>query len=151
MGYFFMKEKDLEKLVVIESPFRGESYSDTEINILYARACVHDSLLRGEFPYASHLFYTQDGILDDKDESERWLGINAGIAWGSAAKKTVVYTDRGVSSGMEYGIKRAEEAGKPIDYRTLDNFEEFLENAKKIASGKEYSFEKHNGDFSKKK
>lgn len=82
-----MKNEDLEKLVIIESPFRGEDYQETQINILYAKACVHDSLKKGEFPYASHLFYTQNGILDDTDEEERWLGINAGIAWGSLAKK----------------------------------------------------------------
>ena len=78
---------ELEKLVIIESPFRGENYEETAINIIYARACVHDSLLKGEFPFASHLFYTQDGILDDKTEEERMLGINAGVAWGKIAKK----------------------------------------------------------------
>lgn len=132
--------KDIEKLVVIESPFKGEGYHETELNILYARACVYDCLVRGEYPYASHLFYTQDGILDDKIEEERWLGINAGIAWGNLAKKTVVYQDRGISKGMKYGIKRAKENNKIIEYRNLPNYEKFLENAKKKISGKDYEF-----------
>lgn len=137
-----MTNDDLEKLVVIESPFKGAGYHETELNILYARACAHDCLTKGEYPYASHLFYTQDGILDDKNETERWLGINAGIAWGNLAKKTIVYQDRGVSSGMEYGIKRAEEKEKKIEYRNLPNYEKFLEEAKKKISGKDYKFQK---------
>ena len=135
-------ESDLERLVVIESPFKGKGYHETELNILYARACVHDSLTRGEYPYASHLFYTQDGILNDKDEKERSLGINAGIAWGNLAKKTVVYQDRGISKGMEYGIKRAKEQGKEIEFRNLLDYDSFLQKAKEKVSGKDYEFKK---------
>jgi hypothetical protein len=145
-----MKKEDLEKLVVIESPFKGEGYQETQVNILYARACVYDSLKRGEFPYASHLFYTQDGILDDTDEEERWLGINAGIAWGSLAKKTIVYTDRGISKGMEYGIKRAKENDKEIIYRTLPNYQKFLERISKTPIKEGYTFKAENGDFNGK-
>jgi len=135
-----MKKEELEKLVVIESPFRGQGYHETELNKLYARACAHDCLTKGEYPYASHLFYTQDGILNDKDEKERMLGINAGIAWGSLAKKKVVYTDRGISKGMEYGIEAAKKEGKEIEYRNLPNYEEFLKNAEKIVPKEEYEF-----------
>jgi hypothetical protein len=134
--------EELDKLVVLESPFKGQGYHETELNILYARACAHDCLTKKEYPYASHLFYTQDGILDDKDEEERWLGINAGIAWGSLAKKTVVYQDRGISTGMTYGIKRAEENRKTIEYRNLPNYQEFLKEAEKKISGKDYEFKK---------
>jgi hypothetical protein len=130
-----MKE-ELEKLVVIESPFKGKGYHETELNILYARACAHDCLKRGEYPYASHLFYTQDGILDDKNEKERNLGIYAGIVWGSLAKKKVVYIDRGISEGMQLGITAAEKTGKIIEYRNLPNYEKFLKKAKKKISKK---------------
>jgi hypothetical protein len=68
---------------------------------------------------ASHLLYTQDGVLNDLDPFERQLGIEAGLAWGAVAEKTVVYTDHGVSNGMQYGIKRAEAEGRPVEYRTL--------------------------------
>ena len=49
------------ELVVLESPFAG----NVEMNIHYARACMADCLARGEAPFASHLLYTQPGILDD--------------------------------------------------------------------------------------
>jgi hypothetical protein len=135
-------EEELEKLIIIESPFRGKRYHETEINILYAKACVRDCLMNEEYPYASHLFYTQDGILDDKDEKERLLGMNAGIAWGNLAKKTVVYQDRGISEGMKYGIKRTKEKGGKIEYRNLPNYEIWLKNIEKNISGKDYEFRK---------
>lgn len=103
------------KLVILESPYAG----DIEANIEYARACVRDSLLRGEAPIASHLLYTQPGILDDDIQSERAMGIDAGLAWRRVAEISVVYTDRGISRGMEYGIRAAEEAGNKVEYRTL--------------------------------
>lgn len=55
------------KLVIIESPFAG----NVRENILYARMAVRDSLLRGEAPIASHLLYTQEGILNDDIKEER--------------------------------------------------------------------------------
>jgi len=101
--------------VILESPFGG----DVKRNIAYARACIRDCLCRGEAAIASHLLYTQPGILDDNVPEERKLGIEAGLAWGSAAEKSVVYTDFGMSRGMEYGVKRAEAEGRPVEFRTL--------------------------------
>ncbi len=88
-------------------------------NVEYARKCVRDCLLRGESPIASHLLYTQKGILNDKIQEERQHGIDAGLAWRKVAEATVVYTDLGISKGMEYGIAAAKEAGIPVEYRTL--------------------------------
>lgn len=102
-------------LVLIETPYAG----DIERNMAFARACMRDCLMRGEAPYASHLLYTQPGILNDDEPAERSLGMRAGMAWGSLASKTVVYTDLGISGGMEYGIAKAIEAGRPVEYRTL--------------------------------
>jgi hypothetical protein len=107
--------------VLIESPFKGKDYSETARNIYYARLCVRDSILRGEAPFASHLFYTQTGILDDKIDEERMRGINAGLAWGNNAEISAFYTDLGFSKGMEYGLKHAREANREIDYRCLGN------------------------------
>lgn len=103
-------------LVVIESPFAG----NVKNNIEYARACMRDSLMRGEFPLASHLLYTQDGILDDNNPKERMLGINAGLEWGKRAMKTVVYTDLGISEGMKYGIENAKKQRREIEYRKIE-------------------------------
>ena len=53
--------------VIVESPYAG----DVERNERYARACIRDCLLRGEAPFASHLLYTQAGVLDDTIKEER--------------------------------------------------------------------------------
>lgn len=103
------------KLVIIESPFAG----DVERNIEYARACVRDSLSRGEAPIASHLLYTQPGILDDNIPFERKWGIDAGLAWRRKAELSAVYEDLGISEGMRYGIKAARNAGVPVEYRRI--------------------------------
>lgn len=103
------------KLVIIESPYAG----DVEANTAYARRCVRDSLSRGEAPIASHLLYTQPGVLDDNVPSERQWGIDAGLAWRAVAQASVVYTDYGISRGMEYGIAAAASAGIPVEYRHL--------------------------------
>lgn len=105
------------RLVILESPFSG----DEEANLTYARACVRDSLSRGESPWASHIFHTQPGILRDEVPHERQWGIDAGLAWGPYAEATVVYMDRGVSKGMQYGIDNAKRAGRPVEYRYLYN------------------------------
>lgn len=101
------------KRVIIESPFAG----DTAKNTAYARECLLDSLRRGEAPIASHLLYPQ--VLDDMDGVERALGIEAGLVWGTCADLTAVYLDRGVSSGMRLGIRRALMEGRQIEVRWI--------------------------------
>ncbi len=80
---------------------------------------MRDCLERGESPLASHLLYTQDGILRDHDAHERAWGIAAGLAWAEKADATVVYTDLGVSNGMRQGIDNATSAKRPVEYRSL--------------------------------
>lgn len=108
------------RLVIIESPFAAPTPEGVQENIDYARKCVRDSLGRNEAPIASHLLYTQEGILDDDIPEERSWGIDAGLAWRAVAEGTVVYVDRGITKGMGYGIKAAEESGIPVEYRTLE-------------------------------
>lgn len=104
-----------KRLVILESPYAG----NVEQNLSYMRKCLRDSLLRGEAPIASHGLYTQPGVLDDNNPIERIVGIDAGLAWREVADASVVYTDLGVSKGMEYGIKAAVDSGKTIEYRKL--------------------------------
>ncbi|TPI86378.1 hypothetical protein [Mesorhizobium sp. B2-8-9] len=106
------------RLVILESPYAGE----VERNVAYARRCVRDSLLRNEAPVASHLLYTQPGILDDTVPAERQHGIDAGLAWRKVADASVVYVDHGISKGMDYGIAAAKAAGIPVEYRSLEKF-----------------------------
>lgn len=101
--------------VILESPYAG----DVERNVEYARACLRDSLMRGEAPIASHLLYTQPGVLDDDMPAERKLGIEAGLAWGVSADATVVYVDHGYSTGMMEGVKRAYLERRTVEVRTL--------------------------------
>lgn len=101
--------------VIVESPYAG----NVELNLRYLRAALRDCLLRGEAPFASHAIYTQPGVLDDTVPLEREHGIQAGFVWGLKADATVVYGDLGTSRGMHYGIKAAEEAGRPVEHRSL--------------------------------
>ena len=111
---------DPRRLVVIESPYAGNS----EANIAYARRAVRDSVLRGEAPIASHLLFTQPGILDDEKPEERAMGIAAGHAWIEIADLVAVYVDRGISGGMREGIERAKRERIPIEFRSLEKKEE---------------------------
>ena len=103
------------KLTIIESPYAGHTTEHTT----YARRALTDSLTRGEAPYASHLLYTQPGVLDDTVPAERRLGIDAGFAWGTVADLVAVYTDYGVSIGMNAGVTRARNAGQRVEYRSI--------------------------------
>lgn len=127
------------RLVILESPYAG----DIEANVAYARAAMFDCLERGEAPFASHLLYTQVGVLDDSDPAQRARGIEAGLAWGRHAVASVVYTDYGISAGMKQGIDRAEAEGRVIEYRSIleapgnilkGSFEDFYSMAPKVAN-----------------
>ena len=103
------------KRVIIESPYAG----DVETHVRYARRCVEHSLLRGEAPLASHLLYTQEGILDDNIQAQRDKGIEAGHAWFEVADYIVFYLDYGTSVGMDLALNRAEELGRPVISRQI--------------------------------
>jgi hypothetical protein len=109
------------RFVDIESPYRGETSEKVKRNILYAKACVHDSLSRGEFPFASHLFINQPGILDYDVEKERemttWFGKT--LIENIPNVVTVVYQNLGISDGMREGINEANMQGRQIQYRVL--------------------------------
>lgn len=109
----------LYRLVIVESPYAASETHSVEQHIEYARACVRDSLSRGEAPIASHLLYTQPGILDDLIPDERQWGIDAGLAWRRVADFSVFYTDLGWSKGMLYGKAAAEKTQVRIIERKL--------------------------------
>lgn len=100
--------------VIVESPFAGGF-----ANVKYARECVRDCLNRGESPFASHLLYTQKGLLDDSIPTERKKGIDAAIGWLEVADCVAVYMDLDITPGMVVGIIRAVKAGKPIRLRWI--------------------------------
>lgn len=103
------------KRVIIESPYAG----DVERNERYARACLADSLKRGEAPIAFHLLYTQDGVLDDTKPEERAAGIAASQFWYHSAELVAIYRDLGMSNGMLVGMDYAEQLRLPTEFRLL--------------------------------
>lgn len=107
------------KLVILESPYAGKTPEEIARNVDYARRCLRDSLLRGEAPIASHLLYTQPGVLRDEIPAERQHGIDAGLAWREVAHGTVVYMDLGITNGMAYGIEKARRSGRDVELRQL--------------------------------
>lgn len=109
------------KLVIVESPFMAHAPAITALNLQYARAAMRDCFMRGESPYASHLLFTQPGILDDNNPEERAMGIEAGLLWGKHAKASVVYYDLGLSEGMKMGIDRARKEGREIRWRMFSD------------------------------
>jgi hypothetical protein len=107
--------------VIVESPYAG----DIERNVRYARAAVADCIKRGEAPIASHLLFTQPGVLDDSKPEERKLGIEAGYAWWSAAQAIIFYEDLGWSNGMLAARNRIVidlSLKIVIEYRTLKDW-----------------------------
>ena len=105
------------KIVQLESPFKGVNWERTEFNEAYAHACIADSLSRGETPFASHILYTK--ATNDMNPIERAFGIEAGLNFLKVASKSVVYTDFGISKGMEFGIQRAIELNIEVEFRNL--------------------------------
>lgn len=115
---------------IIESPYAG----DVEANVAYARDCMRDSILRGEVPFAGHLLFTQ--VLDDADPQQRSKGIRMHLAIADAIVECcvdigihpnigehsvvmAVYTDRGISPGMQQGIEYASKKRVEVQFRTL--------------------------------
>jgi hypothetical protein len=104
------------KRVVIESPYAG----DVERNVIYARRAMHDSIVNcEEAPYASHLLYTQQGILDDSIPEERELGIKAGLIYHDVADYIVFYMDYSMSRGMGFALDWAEKHNKGTIFRYI--------------------------------
>lgn len=103
------------RLVIVESPYAG----DVARNVDYARRCIRDCLLRGESPIASHLLYTQRGILDDAIPAERALGIAAGLEWRKVSDVSVFYVDLGWSPGMTFALRSAKREKRPVEVRTI--------------------------------
>jgi hypothetical protein len=116
------------KCVILESPYMvPSSVTESEKralmqyqNIVYARLAMKDCIINyNEAPFASHLLYTQDGVLRDYLEEERDLGIYAGLVWKKLTYSTVVYEDLGISKGMQIGIENAISNQHYIVFRRL--------------------------------
>jgi hypothetical protein len=109
--------------VILESPYAAPDSAGIQQNLDYARACLRDCLERGEAPIASHLLYTQPGVLRDEVPEERQWGIAAGLVWAEVAEAAVFYIDRGWSNGMLAARATHESEGTPIEERELPGYD----------------------------
>ena len=107
--------RDMDNIVIVESPYAGA----IERNMVYARRAMHDCFQKGETPFASHLIYTQPGILDDGNPVERRTGIEAGYKFWTLCKHIAFYADYGWSSGMVAAKHRAEQLGYLFEERRI--------------------------------
>jgi len=104
--------------VMLESPYAAKTQLQSIRHVFYAREAMRHSLeVKFEAPLPSHLLYTQ--VLDDDIPLHREIGIGAGMAWLQRADYVVLYTDFGVSKGMEYARKLAESLGLDVVKRQL--------------------------------
>jgi hypothetical protein len=108
-------------IVIVESPYAADTPQGIEENVEYARRCMRAILLRGDAPYASHLLYTQPGVLRDEVPGERAMGMNAGWEFYRVAGECAAFIDRGVSKGMYAGLQRAFELFVPVKYYLLSD------------------------------
>lgn len=111
-----------KRIVQIESPFSPSNGRTVEENIEYARAAMWAVLMQGDVPYASHLLYTQPGVLDDTIPEQREMGIQAGFELYRQKKVDVcaIYSELGITKGMIQGIMCAMANGIPLEFRSLD-------------------------------
>lgn len=72
---------------------------------------------RGEAPFLGHLQYPR--VLDDAVPEHRRIGIAAHCAWLRRADLVAVYTDYGISEGMEEALKLAHRTRIDVELRTL--------------------------------
>ena len=101
------------KLVVIESPYAGDT---EEPPLPSGLPAAQPDARRGTVrePRAVHPAW----VLDDNVPG-RNLGISSGLEWASQAFVCAVYTDLGISAGMELGISQARLNGMLVEHRSL--------------------------------
>ncbi len=94
------------KRVFVCSPYRGDVARNGDI----ARAVCRVVALRGDAPFAPHLFYP--ALLDDHVPAERTLGLSSGMSWLAVADEVLVIGSP--TEGMAHEIAAAELLGLPI-------------------------------------
>lgn len=103
--------------IYICSPYRG----NIKTNIRNAQECCRKAVLRHHLPIAPHLYFPQ--FLNDKDESERALGINYAMSLLNKCDQLWICSDK-ISEGMSAEIAEAKKLG--IRVRTYDEVKEII-------------------------
>lgn len=103
--------------VILQAPYATPDPIRLEKHMRYARAAMLDSIERGESPFVAHLLFTQ--VLGDMAVGQREQAFDLSFAWYASAELVAVYTDLGISPGMERGISHAESLGLKVEKRQL--------------------------------
>ena len=96
-------------LVFICSPFAGDVAANTANAIRYCQFAVRQNMA----PFAPHLLYPQ--FLDDRDPTQRELGISLGLAWLRKCDVVWVFGNR-ITDGMKREIRSAVKHGMRIKH-----------------------------------
>jgi hypothetical protein len=105
--------------VVIESPYAADTAAGVARNMRYARACMAYCIANDAAPFASHLLYTQPGVLNDKDPAERKNGMRAGFAVAAKLQERWFFIDLGMTDGMLRGEEAAAKMTPPQKTRRI--------------------------------
>lgn len=103
--------------VVIESPYAASQSGTVEQHVRYLDDCVLWCVRNGYSPYASHALVTR--VYSDLVDEEREAGIQAGYAFHDAVGLVMVFTDLGISPGMQRAIDRCRERGTQLVFQQI--------------------------------
>ena len=98
-------------ILEIQINTNNEEYLD------YLTEAVKDCISKGEAPLNAHAMF--DKCLDLCNPTNMSIINKMKESWGMLAKKTVVYTDLGVSEEMFEGITDAAARGREVEFRKL--------------------------------
>jgi hypothetical protein len=104
-------------LVAIETPWAGLDAGEKAKK--YLRNCIRDSLARNEIPWASHAMLAWTDALYETDEEQRLEGINVNKRMILRVDLVAVYSDHGISKGMQQAITWARMNGKRVESRRI--------------------------------
>ncbi len=109
--------------VLIESPLSPSDKHPFFKNIYYAQMCMQYALQCGTAPVTTHLEWTQcpgakQIFVPDEDTENQGIGRNNALVAGDKIRSIVeevwVFTDLGISSGMQHGIDHANKIETPV-------------------------------------
>lgn len=124
--------------------YRKYFMEEVEDNLKFARQKFRELVAQGDAPIASHLTYTQDGILDDLVPNERRVGIAAGLAWRPMAEVSVFFPRDGYwSRGMLDALDSCVNEGLVAELGEGDAVPEGYEVVKVIRRKREPLLEKN--------
>jgi hypothetical protein len=94
--------------VVLDTPYTGWSWH----HLSYTQQCMRHCMEVGDAPMVAHFLYPP--MFDGP-------GMDAGLAWETAAEAWVVYLDMGLTLNMRKSIERGHDLDRPVEVRALQN------------------------------